>query len=207
MIEFLQSRWDKLTCDLPDVKTDFYNQIIELYSNSKRHYHNLNHITALLRLVQQYRYLLKSPQTIEFAVWYHDVIYNVSKSNNEESSAEMARNHLTQLGVEESVISECQEIIIATKSHRLPKGLDSFDAKFFLDIDLSILAADQEGYLTYTKQIRKEYGLYPDFLYNRGRKKLLLEFLNVDRIYQTNLFFENWEIQARDNIEMEIGGL
>jgi predicted metal-dependent HD superfamily phosphohydrolase len=40
-----------------------------------------------------------------------------------------------------------------------------------LDADLSILGKDLDTYLAYTKMIRKEYSIYPDFLYKPGRKK------------------------------------
>ena len=174
--DFLKVQWEKLTDNLSVVNVNFYQKLVQLYSQKNRHYHNLNHIQALLKLSEEYRNILNSPRTINFAIWYHDAIYNASKNNNEEKSAELAKKHLTAMGVNQNVISDCFKLIIATKKHEVPNNLNTFDAKFLLDIDLSILAAPQKAYLQYTKQIRKEYSIYTDLMYNKGRKKSLTVF-------------------------------
>lgn len=55
----------------------------------------------------------------------------------------------------------------------------------------------------YTKQIRKEYSIYPDFLYKPGRKKVLEHFLQLENIFKTDYFKTKYEVQARKNIESE----
>lgn len=204
MDDFLGKAWQDLTIHLPDIKNTFFSRLHKLYTSNKRYYHNLNHIGTLLKLTDQYQHLLKAPGTIRFAVWYHDAIYNATKNNNEEKSAELAKKHLSAMKVGQAVISDCYKLIIATKKHEIPNGLNTFDAKFLLDIDLSILAAPQEAYLGYTKQIRKEYSIYPDFMYKKGRKKVLQHFLNTERIFKTDLFFDLNEKKARQNLALEL---
>lgn len=75
---------------------------------------------------------------------------------------------------------------------------------YLLDVDLSVLGKDTQTYLGYTKQIRKEYSIYPDFLYNLGRKKVLQHFLELENIFKTEDFRDKYESQARKNIEFEI---
>lgn len=70
--------------------------------------------------------------------------------------------------------------------------------------DLKILSKDWEDYSIYFQQIRKEYSIYPDFLYNPGRKKALQHFLEHDYIYQTETFRNLYERQAKRNIQKEI---
>ena len=70
--------------------------------------------------------------------------------------------------------------------------------------DLKILSKDWEDYSIYFQQIRKEYSIYPDFLYNPGRKKALQHFLEHDYIYQTETFRNLYERQAKMNIQKEI---
>ena len=53
-------------------------------------------------------------------------------------------------------------------------------------------------------QIRKEYSIYPDFLYNPGRKKALEHFLEHKFIFQTEEFRTQYETKARENIKREI---
>ena len=78
---------------------------------------------------------------------------------------------------------------------------------FLLDADLAILGKDWETYENYIKQIRKEYSIYPDFLYNLGRKKILIHFLEFEEIFKTEHFKAKYEKIARENIQKEISML
>src|SRR5690606_21190834 len=91
--------------------------------------------------------------------------------------------------------------ILATKTH---KESDNLDDNYLLDLDLSILGKNWNEYEAYIKQIRNEYSIYPNFLYNPGRKKVLEHFLTFDRIYKTDYFRILYENQARENISKEI---
>lgn len=73
-----------------------------------------------------------------------------------------------------------------------------------MDADLSILGKSSQVYLEYTKQIRKEYSIYPHFLYKPGRKKALEHFLALESIFKTEYFKKKYEIRARENIEFEL---
>ena len=46
--------------------------------------------------------------------------------------------------------------------------------------------------------------MYPDFLYRKGRKKVLKHFLEMDNIYKTELFQNLWEYETKENINYEI---
>jgi predicted metal-dependent HD superfamily phosphohydrolase len=140
-----------------------------------------------------------------FAIWYHDVIYEAKRSDNEEKSAEFAVEALAELGVPEQTIAVVREMILATKHHR-GAGL-SWDMKAFLDLDTSILGAPEEIYEEYSRAIRKEYSWVPDFLYRKGRVKVLNDFLEGEHIYHTDEIRAEYELQARDNITAEIRAL
>lgn len=101
-------------------------------------------------------------------------------------------------------VQQIYEQILATKSH---KKSDDEDTNFLLDADLSILGKSPQVYLEYTKQIRKEYSIYPDFLYKPGRKKVLQHFLALENIFKTEYFKNKYESQARENIEFELRSL
>ena len=85
--------------------------------------------------------------------------------------------------------------------------MELLDGHFMLDIDLSILATGRENYIEYTKQIRTEYAVYPDEVYNPGRVKVLQHFVGMDRIYKTDHFSSLWEERAKQNLEFELGTL
>jgi len=70
-----------------------------------------------------------------------------------------------------------------------------------------VLGADAETYQQYTQQIRKEYGIYPNIVYNPGRKKVLQHFLSMPHIYKTEVFYNRYEKQARVNLAWELNML
>ncbi|GAB5525289.1 MAG: hypothetical protein Roseis2KO_31610 [Roseivirga sp.] len=81
------------------------------------------------------------------------------------------------------------------------------DTNYLTDIDLSVLGAAPEVYQNYTVAIRKEYSIYPGFLYKRGRKKVLKHFLEMEHIFKTELFREKYEDRARKNLQAELNSL
>ncbi|MEO8516430.1 MAG: hypothetical protein ABI426_06785 [Flavobacterium sp.] len=169
------------------------------YSKKTRHYHNLNHLTEMIACYDDYVSKLEFPNEVLYSIFYHDFIYNSSRKDNELKSAEYA----TQILPKEAKIDATIvfDMILATKDH-LCNGVE--DEKWLIYFDLKILAKDWEDYKIYFQQIRKEYKIYPDFLYKPGRKKALEHFLENENIFQTEEFKTLYESQARKNIEMEI---
>ncbi len=180
---------------------DLWKEIENNYSSPARHYHSLTHLNHLLGELSTVRADLNNWDCILFTLFYHDVIYNPLQKNNEAASAEFAKKDLQLLSVPEALINRCISQILATKSHEPSTDMDT---NYFLDADLSILGAGCEAYIQYTKQIRQEYTIYPDFLYKPGRKKVLQHFLDMDRIFKTPQFYDRLEINARDNMKAEI---
>jgi predicted metal-dependent HD superfamily phosphohydrolase len=129
------------------------------------------------------------------------VIYNALKKDNEEQSALLAEKRMIQLGISATSIDKCKKQIIATKQHL--KNTDS-DTNYFIDADLSILGTNWGIYFKYLNDVRKEYSIYPNLIYNPGRKKVLEHFLGMERIYKTDYFFNNFEGQAKLNMQKEI---
>lgn len=62
-------------------------------------------------------------------------------------------------------------------------------------------------YSQYTKQVRQEYSIYSDVIYNAGRKKVLNHFLTMNRIFKTPYFFDKLEKQAKENLFKELESL
>jgi len=179
-----------------------FNSIVDHYSESARAYHNLSHIQSLFSLSESLLDKFQNPDAVYFAIWFHDVIYDTKRSDNEEASAEFAAEALASMGIPEQTIATVWEMILATKHHR---GADlSWDTKAFLDLDTSILGAPQEIYEEYSRAIRKEYSWVPDVLYQKGRMKVLNDFLEREYIYYTEEIRTRYELQARHNIAEEV---
>ena len=156
----------------------------------------------MIRLAFEYQSKIADFDTLLFSIFYHDIIYNSKRSDNELKSAEMSSDRLKRLGFTKDRVNICYEQILATKEHL--NNTES-DTNFLVDFDLAILGDEPQKYLDYTKKIRSEYSVYPDFLYNKGRRKALRHFLEMDRIFKTNEFKKNFEQQARINIRTELG--
>ena len=183
------------------LKNDLWTEIEKNYSSKKRHYHTLHHLDSLLAQLTDVKGEIQNWNTILFTIYYHDIVYNSLKSDNEEKSAELAKKRMKQISVSSDTIEFCKNQILATKSHI--KSSDS-DTNYFTDADLSVLGQTWETYSLYYKNVRKEYSIYPDFVYNPGRKKVLNHFLSMDRIFKTDIFYNKFEMQAKHNLQKEI---
>ena len=182
-MQSLESRWNDLASEYTSnqhLVQKLWKELQRCYSASSRYYHNLTHIETLLHLAEEHQKFIRQKNLVSFAVFYHDIIYKTTRSDNEERSAAVATERLKELHVAEEEIDTVQEMILATKTHQLHQ---EEDVNLLVDFDLSILGADWEQYATYSQQIRKEYSLYPDVLYNNGRKKVLQHFLDRPSIY------------------------
>ncbi len=177
-----------------------WNEVATAYSAKSRYYHTLQHLDHLLSELMPYQSRFQSWDTIVFAIAYHDVIYSALRNDNEEQSAALAVKRLHSFGFGSQQTEHCRQLILATKKHEAGDA----DTNLFTDADLSILGASQEDYVRYSLQVRSEYKIYPDLIYNPGRKKVLQHFLTMPRIFKTNPFFERYETRARTNLQGEL---
>ena len=173
------------------------------YSEEGRHYHTLEHLEHVITELKPVKKKIKDWDVLLFSIFYHDIIYYTLKRDNEEKSAAVAAQRLKKLGLSKERAEACQKQILATHKH--VKNPDH-DTNYFIDADLAILGKDEESYAQYVADIRKEYHMYPDVMYNNGRRAFMERFLAMDRIYNTPEFFAKYEEAARKNIENELKG-
>jgi predicted metal-dependent HD superfamily phosphohydrolase len=183
------------------LRNDLWTEIEANYSDKKRYYHTLSHLSNLQNQLCEVKDKIKNWETILFTLFYHDIVYNALESDNEEKSAELAEKRMQQINVPTEIIKNCKSQILATKKH---EDNSDFDTNFFIDADLSILGQDTETYKVYFQNVRQEYSIYPDIIYNLGRKKVLKHFLDMDRIYKTDYFHAKFESQAKMNLQYEL---
>ena len=207
-ITFLKSQWDSLASFYSSDKTiqeEIFQILKERYSEKSRFYHNFSHVKTLLELFESIADKIQDPRAIQFAIWFHDVIYDTRKSDNEAESARLAAELLRKLNVNDETIELVKDLILLTKDHS-GKNLSS-DAKLFLDMDLAVLGMNEEIYKEYSEAIRQEYAWVPESMYRKGRKKVLRSFMKRERIYFTDEMKARYEAQARKNIDNEIKSL
>ena len=133
------------------------------------------------------------------SIFYHDIVYKATKSDNEHQSALWFERNFSNTTF--TAITTVKTQIESTKAHL--KSNDE-DINILLDLDLSILGQPDDIYKQYAEQIRKEYHIYPDFMYRKGRKKVLHHFLEQETIFKTAYFQDNLEHQAKINLKQEL---
>ncbi|MFP4178609.1 MAG: hypothetical protein ACLFSA_01015 [Spirochaetaceae bacterium] len=190
-----------------------------LYSGGHRYYHNLEHVDHCLRLFDSLcldpggankKCSVHSPLSLELAIWFHDAVYTVGSSKNEEESALLAEKSLKEAGLSRGIAREVEELVLCTDYGGNPASRLSDmppDCSLVRDIDISILGDPWSSYLDYTGKIRREYGGYPESEYRERRKELLYSFLKKENIFETEYFYRSREKQARENMRREISEL
>jgi predicted metal-dependent HD superfamily phosphohydrolase len=208
VIQSLRICWDRLTsictCDRVLAATVF-EDVVNAYSSPDRHYHRLPHIRQVLDIIARFQDQTTNPRAVQWAAWFHDVVYDPRAPDNEERSAEYAGQRLSRLGIPQDVVSAVQALILETKTHQPAGG--GFDNLVFLDADLAILAASEDQYNAYAQAIRQEYAWVTDANYRDGRAKVLRGFLQRPRVFLTDTLFAEREPQARYNLNREITAL
>ena len=177
-----------------------YQYILKKHSEQHRAYHNVTHIQDCLTKLYSLGEI-EHKNDIELAFWYHDLIYNPYGKDNELKSAQQAVKFLKSKGLEQSIINKIETLIMATIHTEAPQNIEE---AYIMDIDISILGSDEKEYENYTKKIRREYKLVPEFLYRKGRLKIMKMFLKRDQLYFTDHFRYIYEERARFNIRREL---
>lgn len=190
-------RWQKLWQQLGgQIPNGSFDELQSAYASPERHYHSTQHIEACLAHFDQWQHLAEHPPLVELALWTHDLVYDTRRQDNELASAHRACQWLVEgsLGQYQSAL---HELIIATCHQHPPNGND---AALVVDIDLSILASDEETYAAYEAAVRREYAWVPEPLFRAGRAKLLRQLLAMPTLYHQPALAERWEALARRNL-------
>lgn len=206
---WLHSKWLALMALLEVDRTaadSTWVMLAQHYSEPHRAYHNLCHVTAMLRHADQLPAQISQPDIVEFAIWFHDAIYDTHNKDNERRSAELALYTLHSMGIDPCIATSVEQCILATHKHEVG-DTPAADLPLFLDIDLAILGAREEVYRQYCQAIRAEYAWVAPDAYRAGRAEVLKHFLDRPSLFFTPTMIARFEDQARHNIERELGEL
>jgi predicted metal-dependent HD superfamily phosphohydrolase len=177
------------------------DEMTQTYSAEGRHYHNLKHIEDCLAMLDRVAGLSNLDREIlTSAIWWHDIVYDPTRSDNEELSAKMAEEYVAP-----NLRQEVGRLIRLTKTHRAEPG-DRLGA-IMVSIDLSILGAAAPIYDDYALAIRREYSHISDDTYRNGRAAVLERFAGQPVIYPEPTFAAEFDEQARANIARELTSL
>ncbi|WP_018971124.1 HD domain-containing protein [Rubritalea marina] len=199
----LQLRWQEFAqrCQLPQPEA-IWDAIATLYSEEERAYHNLHYIHDCLEKWDAWpnKPEQEAAQYIELALWFHDIIYDSRRADNEEASAALLSHFIK----DHPLCTETMALILSTR-HRDTEGMRC--EEILCDIDLSILGAPTEQYQRYARAIRQEYAWVPIENFAPKRSKILENFLNRESIFHTDHAKKLWQTQVPSNLAWEINEL
>ncbi|WP_206245264.1 HD domain-containing protein [Novosphingobium terrae] len=159
--------------DRLDVPADLRALIINHHSEAHRHYHTLRHIDLMLRQLPVDH--AHAPEMIA-ATLFHDIIYDPTRSDNEELSLAMFQSAASRLATPKPLDEPLVfAMILATKSHHFRDDNPEGEAiNHLLKADLSILwHPDPQVYAWYAAGVRKEYAFVPEDRFQAARTKIL----------------------------------
>ncbi|NEV02456.1 HD domain-containing protein [Bradyrhizobium uaiense] len=177
------------------------DELAAAYAAPGRHYHNLAHIEDCLAALARIDGLSAAEREIlSEAIWWHDVVYDATRPDNEERSAQLAEQH-----VRADIAHEVGRLIRLTKTHDVQA--DDRLGAILISIDLSILGAEPARYDAYAAEIRQEFIHVGDADYRAGRAKVLRHFAARKVIFPDAGFAVTYDRRARDNLARELAAL
>lgn len=201
----LRERWNHLFSSFTSSTNrsidEVWDQITKSYTAPERKYHNLEHLQQLFEEFDRIEEEISHPDACALAIFFHDVYYDPTGNRNEEESAALAEEILSDFNFDRNLIENVKSLILVTKVGSFPL---SNDEQFMIDIDRSILGKSPDKYANYRNQIRQEYSLHPEKAFLIGRKHFIRSLLGKVSIYQTTPFKERLEEQAIENLTEEL---
>jgi predicted metal-dependent HD superfamily phosphohydrolase len=167
------------------------------YREPHRAYHTLQHLDECFARLAEAEALAERLAEVRIALWFHDAVYDTRAADNEQASARWARESLEAAAAPVDAAARVAELVLATQHAAVPAGRD---AQLLVDVDLSILGADEARFDEYEAQVRREYDWVPEAAFRAGRTRVLESFLARPAIFATPWFAGRLEERARRNL-------
>jgi len=193
----LLSTWG---ADEPAVRAAATDLVVR-YAEPHRRYHAAEHIEEMLEVTDR----LGATDEVTCAVWFHDVIYDPIRDDNEARSAGYARQALTSLGATGGFADEVARLVESTRLHDPLAG--DRNGQALCDADLAILGAPADRYERYVRDVRAEYVHVSDDEWQAGRTRVLEHFLARPTLFFAQEVRDACDAQARTNLRAELTSL
>lgn len=191
----------------------WFDRVIASHRTLNRHYHGVRHVRWVIHhgrdLADGIDELLGAGDVDEIvaAGFFHDVVYDATRADNEAASAARARVALHEIGWQSAPIDRVGSMIEATAGHDASGAIDDPATAVLLAADLGVLAAEPGRYGDYTRAVRREYAHLDDRAWRQGRSAFIHGMLARDHIFPAGLHLEAWERRARANLTAELAAL
>jgi len=196
----------------PHHDADAFAAIDAAYHEPQRAYHNWSHVSDLLGKLGELSHLAVRPDLIAAAVFWHDSVFITCDADgrprrdveNVRASVELFERHSR---FDASDTRAVHDMVMATASHMDARATQEHyagfanDLDFFLDLDLSSLAAPWAAFEANFEDIRFEYSWAPEEVFLLGRMQMLERFLaQGEMLYRRPETRALWLEGARANL-------
>lgn len=139
------------------------------------------------------------------AILFHDIIYDATRKDNEDRSADAYFEYFGEKDI-------AYHLILATKDHftiNVPDLDIQTDAyikcrNWLVGLDLSSLGSSWDMFKQNTFAIRAEFIHLSDFDFYNGQKLFFNKVLKQEKIFRHNMFYELFELPARRNLSLAL---
>jgi predicted metal-dependent HD superfamily phosphohydrolase len=140
--------------------------VLDALTSPERHWHGLLHHALMLRHIARTAPTGTSRNRLIWATLFHDIVYDATRNDNEERSAELAGQW-----VPATFAKRVAELILATKRHDLATDQET---RTLLEADLGVLWTPHPPlYAFYATGIRAEYAHVSEEAYRAGRTAVM----------------------------------
>jgi len=152
------------------------NMLFDMWNESHRHFHTLDHLNDIIdQIYENYsggKIDEKQKEKLLLTALFHDIVYEPTKQDNEERSAEFFMNLCEDKSNKD--ILEIRDAILDTKTHASQTPL----AETFNKFDMNVIERDFESLLKWEVGIHEEYKSYGNEAYKAGRLHFLESLLD-----------------------------
>ena len=145
--------------------------LLAKWQEPQRHYHDEMHLDDLIRQIEtlfnEHKINSVEREKLLLTAIFHDIIYQPTRKDNEERSAEYFINLCKH--PDDPNIQEIKQAILDTKRHQSEHPF----SKLFNQLDMDIVTRPFEELLEWEKGCYEEYKVYGKLLYKHGRLKFL----------------------------------
>jgi predicted metal-dependent HD superfamily phosphohydrolase len=199
----LLKRWNTL---LPGHEALFLD-LLDRWSEPHRRYHGCTHLLAVLEALDLLTEPAEPPRVVLLAAWFHDAVYHGVPGQDEEESARLAEERLSEAGLPSTEAAEVSRLVRITSNHRPAHGDDG--GALLCDADLSVLGSEPGQYARYLAAVRQDYAHIGDADFAAGRAAVVRHLLDLDPLFHTDRGRQLWLEAAQRNLagELESAGL
>lgn len=180
---------------------EYIEKLCKVYSFAKQNmpnhpYHNFDHVEDVYKTIFKLGYFERLNEEENFVLGttalLHDIVFNLGSKDNEEKSAELAKNYLPAVGYTAEQINLVCKLIIATK---LPTNPATILEKIICDADIDNLG--RRDFFEKSERIRIENGKEKNVGWYEG----LLKFIQSQK-YHTETARKFRDDGLKENIQV-----